>query len=307
MTMNVEWLRGCATALVTPFKGDGAVDLDTFRALGERQIAGGIKLLVPCGTTGESVTMTEEEKHAVIRAAVEVARGRAHVIAGTGSNNTAHVVEQSREAKFLGVDAVLVVAPYYNKPMQNGLYAHFRAVAEAVDGLPVVLYNVPGRTSSNISAETTLRLARDCENIVATKEASGNLAQIMSILKDRPANFRVLSGDDAMTLAMIALGADGLVSVASNEAPDLFAQLLDAMLAGEWDTARALHYRLLPLMDVNFIESSPGPVKAAMAMMGLCEEQFRLPLVPVEEQSRARVREVLTALGLLKGTTHVAA
>jgi 4-hydroxy-tetrahydrodipicolinate synthase len=307
MTMNVEWLRGCATALVTPFTQAGAVDLEAFRALVERQIAGGIKLLVPCGTTGESVTMTEEEKHAVIRATVEVARGRAHVIAGTGSNNTAHVVEQSREAKFLGVDAVLVVAPYYNKPTQNGLYAHFRAVAEAVDGLPVVLYNVPGRTSSNISAETTMRLARDCENIVAMKEASGNLAQIMSILKDRPANFRVLSGDDAMTLAMVALGADGLVSVASNEAPDLFAQLLDAMLAGEWDTARAMHYRLLPLMDVNFIESSPGPVKAALALMGLCEEQFRLPLVPVEEKSRARVREVITELGLLKGTTHVAA
>ncbi|MFL6208300.1 MAG: 4-hydroxy-tetrahydrodipicolinate synthase [Pyrinomonadaceae bacterium] len=307
MTMNVEWLRGCATALVTPFTQAGAVDLETFRALVERQIAGGIKLLVPCGTTGESVTMTEEEKHAVIRATVEVAHGRAHVIAGTGSNNTAHVVEQSREAKFLGVDAVLVVAPYYNKPTQSGLYAHFRAVAEAVDGLPVVLYNVPGRTSSNISAETTMRLARDCENVVATKEASGNLAQIMTILKDRPANFRVLSGDDAMTLAMVALGADGLVSVASNEAPDLFAQLLGAMLAGEWDTARALHYRLLPLMDVNFIESSPGPVKAALAMMGLCEEQFRLPLVPVEEKSRARVREVITELGLLKGTTHVAA
>ena len=307
MTMNVEWLRGCATALVTPFTRDGAVDLETFRALVGRQLAGGVRLLVPCGTTGESVTLTEGEKHAVIRATVEAARGRARVIAGTGSNNTAHVCEQSREAKFFGADAVLVVAPYYNKPTQAGLYAHFRAVAEAVEGLPVGLYNVPGRTSSNISAETTLRLARDCANIVATKEASGNLAQIMSILKDRPANFRVLSGDDAMTLAMMALGADGLVSVASNEAPDLMAEMCDAMLAGEWDRARALHYRLLPLMDVNFIESSPGPVKAAMAMMGLCAEQFRLPLVPVEEKSRARVREVIAELGLLKGTTHGAA
>ena len=307
MTMQVEWLRGCATALVTPFKHGGAVDLETFRMLVERQIAGGIRLLVPCGTTGESVTMTEEEKHSVIRTTVEVARGRAHVIAGTGSNNTAHVVEQSREAKFLGTDAVLVVAPYYNKPTQNGLYAHFRAVAEAVEGLPVVLYNVPGRTSSNISAETTLKLAHDCENIVATKEASGNLAQIMAILKDRPANFRVLSGDDAMTLAMMALGADGLVSVASNEAPDLLAEMCDAALAGEWDKTRELHYRLLALMDVNFIESSPGPVKAAMALMGLLEEEFRLPLVPVEEKSRARVREVIAELGLLKGTTHGAA
>jgi 4-hydroxy-tetrahydrodipicolinate synthase len=304
MTMNVEWLRGCATALVTPFKADGAVDMETFRALVERQIAGGVRLLVPCGTTGESVTLTEAEKHAVIRATVEVARGRAHVIAGTGSNNTAHVIEQSREAKFLGVDAVLVVAPYYNKPTQAGLYAHFRAVAEAVADLPVVLYNVPGRTSANITAETTLSLARECANIVATKEASGNLAQIMSILRDRPAGFRVLSGDDALTLAMMALGADGLVSVASNEAPDLLAQMVDAALAGEWDKTRAAHYRLLPLMDVNFIESSPGPVKAAMAMMGLLEEQFRLPLVPVEEKTRARVREVLAELGLLQGTKH---
>ncbi|HEX8179161.1 MAG TPA: 4-hydroxy-tetrahydrodipicolinate synthase [Pyrinomonadaceae bacterium] len=302
--MNVEWLRGCATALVTPFKADGAVDMETFRALVERQIAGGVRLLVPCGTTGESVTLTEAEKHAVIRATVEVARGRAHVIAGTGSNNTAHVIEQSREAKFLGVDAVLVVAPYYNKPTQAGLYAHFRAVAEAVADLPVVLYNVPGRTSANITAETTLSLARECANIVATKEASGNLAQIMSILRDRPAGFRVLSGDDALTLAMMALGADGLVSVASNEAPDLLAQMVDAALAGEWDKTRAAHYRLLPLMDVNFIESSPGPVKAAMAMMGLLEEQFRLPLVPVEEKTRARVREVLAELGLLQGTKH---
>jgi 4-hydroxy-tetrahydrodipicolinate synthase len=306
MTMNVEWMRGCATALVTPFTSAGAVDLERFRALVERQIAGGVKLLVPCGTTGESVTMTEEEKHAVIRTTVEVARGRAHVVAGTGSNNTAHVVEQSREAKFLGVDAVLVVAPYYNKPTQAGLYAHFRAVAEAVEGLPVVLYNVPGRTSSNITAETTLKLARDCENIVATKEASGNLAQIMAILRERPEGFRVLSGDDAITLPMIALGADGLVSVASNEAPDLMSEMCATALAGEWDAARALHYRLLPLMEVNFIESSPGPVKAALALMGLLEEQFRLPLVPVTEKTRAQVREVITELGLLKGTTHAA-
>ncbi|HYX42295.1 MAG TPA: 4-hydroxy-tetrahydrodipicolinate synthase, partial [Pyrinomonadaceae bacterium] len=200
-----------------------------------------------------------------------------------------------------------VVAPYYNKPTQAGLYAHFRAVAEACEGLPVVLYNVPGRTSSNITAETTLKLARDCENIVATKEASGNFAQIMAILRERPEGFRVLSGDDAVTLPLIALGADGLVSVASNEAPDLMSEMCATALAGEWDAARALHYRLLPLMEVNFIESSPGPVKAALALMGLIEEQFRLPLVPVSEKSRAQVREVITELGLLKGTTHVAA
>lgn len=305
--MNVEWMRGCATALVTPFGSDGSVDVEKLRALVERQVEGGVRLLVPCGTTGESVTMSGEERESVIGATIEVARGRARVIAGTGSNNTAHAIEQSQRVAEMGADAVLVVAPYYNKPTQEGLYQHFRAVAEAVSETPVVLYNVPGRTSSNISAETTLRLARDCRNVVAVKEASGSLAQIMEILRGRPEDFLVLSGDDALTFAMIALGADGLVSVASNEAPALVSQMVDAALAGRWDEARQMHYRLLPLMDVNFIESSPGPVKAAMAMMGLLEERLRLPLVPVTEKSRARVREVLGELGLLKETTHVAA
>jgi len=305
--MRVEWMRGCATALVTPFGADGSVDLERMRALVERQIEGGVRLLVPCGTTGESVTMTTEERESVIGATVEVARGRARVIAGTGSNSTAVTIEQSKRARELGADAVLVVAPYYNKPTQEGLYQHFRAVAEAVADTPVMLYNVPGRTSSNISAETTLRLARDVENIAAVKEASGNLAQMMEILRGRPEDFLVLSGDDAMTFALIALGADGLVSVASNEAPGLMSRMVDAALAGRFDEARASHFRLLPLMDVNFIESSPGPVKAAMALMGLLEENLRLPLVPVSEKSRARVGEVLEELGLLKETGHVAA
>jgi 4-hydroxy-tetrahydrodipicolinate synthase len=305
--MNVEWMRGCATALVTPFKSDGSVDLERMRALVARQIEGGVRLLVPCGTTGESVTMTTGEREDVIGATIEVAKGRAHVIAGTGSNNTAAAVEQSVRARELGADAVLVVAPYYNKPTQEGLYQHFRAVAKAVTDTPVVLYNVPGRTSSNITAETTLRLARDVENVVAVKEASGNLAQIMEILRGRPKDFLVLSGDDAMTFALIALGADGLVSVASNEAPRLMSQMVDAALAGRFTEAREAHYRLLALMDVNFIESSPGPVKAALALMGLLEENLRLPLVPVTEKSRARVREVLDELGLLKETGHVAA
>ena len=202
---------------------------------------------------------------------------------------------------------MLVVAPYYNKPTQEGLYQHFRAVAEAVPETPVVLYNVPGRTSSNIAAETTLRLARDCANVVAVKEASGSLAQIMEILRGRPEGFLVLSGDDALTFAMLALGADGLVSVASNEAPRELSGMVDAALAGRWDEARALHYRLLPLMDVNFVESSPGPVKAALALMGLLEENLRLPLVPVTEKTRGRVREVLEETGLLEGRSHVAA
>jgi 4-hydroxy-tetrahydrodipicolinate synthase len=304
--MNVEWLRGCATALVTPFKQDGSVDEERMRALVERQIEGGVRVLVPCGTTGESVTMSEEEDRRVIQITVETARGRARVLAGTGSNSTTTAIGYSRAAREVGADAILVVAPYYNKPTQEGLYAHFRTVAESVDGLPVVAYNVPGRTSSNISAQTMLRLARDVETIVAVKEASGNFSQIMEILRGRPANFRVLSGDDSLTLAMIALGGDGLISVASNEVPDLMSRMVDLALEGEWAEARELHYRLLPLMEGNFIESSPGPVKAAMAALGLIEENLRLPLVPVEEKTRARMRELLIELGVLKGAANVA-
>ena len=307
MTLQLDWLRGCATALVTPFTSDGAVDEKRLRELMEYQIAGGVRVLVPCGTTGESVTMSDDENRFVIRTTVELSRGRAKVIAGTGSNSTSVTIERSKAARELGVDGVLTVAPYYNKPTQEGLYAHFRAIAEAVNGLPVVIYNVPGRTSSNISADTTLRLARDCDNIVAVKEASGNLSQIMEILRSRPEGFRVISGDDALTLPMIALGADGLISVASNEAPKLMSELNDQALAGHWDEARALHYRLLPLMEANFIESSPGPVKAAMALMGLLEENLRLPLVPVQDKTRARMREVLNELGLLKETSHAVA
>jgi 4-hydroxy-tetrahydrodipicolinate synthase len=307
MTMNIEWMRGCMTALVTPFKGDGSIDEARLRDFLNFQIEGGIKTLVPCGTTGESATMTEEEDRRVISLAIESARGRAKVIAGAGSNSTAASIEYSHAARDLGADAVLIVAPFYNKPTQNGLYAHFRAVAESVEGLPVVIYNVPGRTSSNIAAETTLKLANDVENIVAVKEASGNLSQIMEILRSRPANFRVLSGDDSLTLAMIALGADGLVSVASNEAPDLMSRMVNAALEGNWDEARVLHFKLLPLMEANFIESSPAPAKAALALMGRVEENLRLPLVPVEEKTRARLREVLVELGLLKGETHAAA
>jgi 4-hydroxy-tetrahydrodipicolinate synthase len=300
MTMKVDWIRGCATALVTPFKADGSIDEERLRALVDRQIVGGVRLLVPCGTTGESATMTEAEDQRVIAITVEVARGRGHVVAGTGSNSTAAAIEYSQRARELGADAMLQVAPWYNKPTQEGLYAHFRAIAEAVPETPIMLYNVPGRTSSNIAAQTVLRLARDCENIVAIKEASGNLAQIMEILRERPANFRVLSGDDAVTLPLIALGAEGIVSVASNEIPDLMSRMTELALEGNWTEARALHYRLLPLMEINFIESSPGPVKAAMAMMGLLAENFRLPLVPIQEKSRARIHEVITELGLLE-------
>src|SRR5438105_12618601 len=300
MTMKIDWMRGCATALVTPFKSDGAIDKERLRALVDRQIKGGVRLLVPCGTTGESATMTEAEDAQVIGLTIEVAKGRARVIAGAGSNSTASAIEYSKRARDAGTDAVLQVAPWYNKPTQEGLYAHFRAIAEAVPDLPIMLYNVPGRTSSNIAAQTTLRLARDCENIVAIKEASGNLTQIMEILRERPANFSVLSGDDAVTLPLIALGAEGIVSVASNEIPDLMSQMTNFALDGKWSEARELDYRLFPLLEINFIESSPGPVKAAMAMMGLLEENFRLPLVPITEKSRAKIREVVRELGLIE-------
>lgn len=305
MMMNIDWLRGCATALVTPFAADGAVDEERFRALVARQIAGGVRLLVPCGTTGESATMSEEEDLRVIKLAIEVAKGKgARVIAGTGSNATASAIRYSRAAKEMGADAVLSVAPYYNKPTQDGLYAHFRVIAEAVADVPVVLYNVPGRTSSNITAATTLRLARDVENIVGIKEASGDFTQIMTILRDRPPSFRVMAGDDAIAYPLLTLGADGVVSVISNETPDLMSQMVGAALDGNFAHACALHYKLLPLMTNNFIESSPGPVKAVMAMMNLLEENFRLPLVPIQEQSRARLREIIAELGIIKEQSH---
>lgn len=306
MTMKLDWMRGCATALVTPFTSDGSIDEVRLRALVDRQINGGVKLLVPCGTTGESATMTEDEDARVIGITIEVARGRAKVIAGAGSNSTASAIDYSKRARDAGADAVLQVAPWYNKPTQEGLYAHFRAIAEAIPDTPVMLYNVPGRTSSNIAAQTTLRLAHDCENVVAVKEASGNLSQIMEILRERPAGFSVLSGDDAVTLPLIALGAEGIVSVASNEIPDLMSRMTNLAREGKWDEARELHYRILPLMEVNFIESSPGPVKAAMAMMGLLEENFRLPLVPVTEKSRVRISEVLIELGVLEAARATA-
>jgi 4-hydroxy-tetrahydrodipicolinate synthase len=305
--MNIDWLHGVATALVTPFTATGDIDEARLLSLIEYQLSGGVRLLVPCGTTGESAAMSEAEDQRVIKLTVAAAQGRARVIAGTGSNATASAIEWSQAARDLGVDAILVVAPYYNKPTQEGLYAHFRAVAESVNDLPVVIYNVPSRTGCNIAAATTLRLAHEVENIVAIKEASGDLTQIMAILRARPQHFRVLSGDDAITLSLIALGADGLISVASNEAPALLSRMVQLALAGDWQNARALHFKLLPLMEANFIESSPGPVKAALTLLGIIEENLRLPLVPVREETRARLRELLLELGLLKEATHVAA
>jgi len=298
MTAKIDWLKGCATALVTPFRRDGSVDDDCFRRLVERQIKGGVRLLVPCGTTGESVTMDEDERLSVIRSTVDVARKYkgAYVIAGTGTKNTAASIDFTRRAREAGADVALTVAPYYNKPTQEGLFAHFSEIAKSVKGMPIMLYNVPSRTSSNISAETTLRLAEKHDNIVATKEASGNYSQIMEIIRDRPKNFRVFSGDDASTLPLISLGGDGLVSVMANEMPKEMAKMVEHALNGSFHFARKIHYRILPLMEANFVESSPAPCKFVMKEMGLCEENLRLPLVPVTKPTQEKLRTVMKEL-----------
>ena len=291
-------MRGCAVALVTPFFRDGAVDDEGFVRLVGRQVKGGVDILVPCGTTGESVTMSEEERLHVIRMTAEAAKGtKAKVIAGTGSNNTAATIDFTRKAREAGADAALIVAPYYNKPTQAGLFAHFSEIAKSVKKFPIMLYNVPSRTASNISAETTLRLAEAHDNIVATKEASGNFSQVMEILAGRPRNFKVFSGDDATALPMIALGADGLVSVIANELPAETSKLVHKALDGAHTAARKIHYKLLPLMEANFVESSPAPCKFVMKEMGLLEENLRLPLVPVTQETRAKLRAVMKKIG----------
>lgn len=300
MTMRIDWMHGCATALVTPFHKDGSIDDETFKNLVDRQIKGGVKLLVPCGTTGESVTMSEDERLHVIRMTAEVAHNRAKVIAGTGSNNTAATIDFTRHAREAGADAALIVSPYYNKPTQAGLFAHFSEIAKSVKRFPIMLYNVPGRTASNISAETTLRLAEEHDNIVATKEASGNFSQVMEILKDRPRNFRLFSGDDATALPFIALGAEGLVSVCANEIPSQTSKMVTKAIDGAHTAARKIHFEILPLMEANFIESSPAPCKFVMKEMGLLEENLRLPLVPVMPETRTKLRAVMKEVGLAK-------
>jgi 4-hydroxy-tetrahydrodipicolinate synthase len=297
MTTRIDWMQGCATALVTPFRKDGSVDDNRFSSLVGRQIKGGIKLLVPCGTTGESATMSESERLNVIRLTVAVAKTKgARVIAGTGGNNTAAVIDFTRQAREAGADAALIVAPYYNKPTQEGMFAHFAEIAKSVKGFPIMLYNVPSRTSSNISAETTLDLAAKFDNVVATKEASANYSQVMKIIGNRPKNFKVFSGDDASALPLIALGADGLVSVCANEIPKETAKMVYLAMSGSFHFARRLHYKILPLMEANFIESSPAPCKFVMKEMGLLEENLRLPLVPVTAEARSILDTVMKEL-----------
>lgn len=292
--------RGCGTALITPFDGKQGLDEDALKAHLRWQIEQGIDFLVPCGTTGETPALSEAEHFRVIElalAAAAKAPRKVPVLAGAGSNGTAHAAELARKVEAAGADGALVVAPYYNKPTQEGLFQHFSAVASAVK-IPVVLYNVPGRTSSNIEAATALRLAEAHANIVAVKEASGNLAQISHILAAAREGFDVLSGDDALTFAILALGGQGLVSVASNAIPAAMVKLVAAARAGDGKTARELHYRYLPFMEVIFCETSPAPIKCVLAHMGRCLEMYRLPMVPVQAASRAKIERVLSSLSL---------
>jgi 4-hydroxy-tetrahydrodipicolinate synthase len=288
---------GAGTALVTPFTRDGALDEPALERLLKRQLDAGIDVLVPCGTTGETPTLTLAEQERVVALSVAAAGGRVPVLAGAGSNDTRSAIENGRRVQALGAQGALVVGPYYNKPTQEGYYRHFAAVADALT-IPVVIYNVPSRTAGNIDTRTLLRLAAH-GNLRAVKEASGNLTQIAELLRDRPAGFEVLSGDDALTLPMLALGADGVVSVCSNQVPGEMRALVQAGRSGDFATARRLHERLLRLMNVNFVESSPIPVKASLALLGLCEESYRLPLCPPSEATRALLREALRELGLL--------
>lgn len=288
---------GTGTALVTPFHRDGSLDEATLRSLVKRQIAAGIDFVVPCGTTGESPTLTHEEHLRVVEITVEEAHGRVSVLAGAGGYNTAEVISLVRELAALGVDGYLSVTPYYNKPTQEGLYQHFKAIAASTP-LPIILYSVQGRTGINIEPATVARLAQ-VPNIVGIKEASGNISQMAAILNQVADDFLVLSGDDAIALALIALGGRGVISVVSNEIPVEMSQMVRLALANQFAEAREIHRRFHPLMEINFVESNPGPVKAAMAEMGLLEPSWRLPLVAPQPASLGRIRAVLETLGLL--------
>ncbi len=289
---------GCGTALVTPFQKDLSLDEEVLRRLVRRQIDAGINFLVPCGTTGESPTLTSAEQRRVVEITIEEARPhKVPVLAGAGGNNTAHIIEMARAFQAMGANGILSVAPYYNKPTQEGLYQHYKAIASAIS-LPIILYNIPGRTGVNIEPTTVARLA-EIDNIVGVKEASGNISQMAVVLELVPAKFLVLSGDDAITLPLLALGGKGLVSVSSNEIPAEMTEMVELALHNDFSAAREVHRRYFRLMEANFIETNPGPVKAAMALMGLLEPVFRLPLVAPRPESLAKIRSALETVGLV--------
>lgn len=290
---------GCGTALVTPFRQDYSLDEDALRRLVRRQIEAGINFLVPCGTTGESPTLTSAEQKRVVEITLEEASGRVPVVAGAGGNNTSHVIEMAREFESMGAKGILSVSPYYNKPTQEGLYQHFRAIAAAVR-IPIILYNIPGRTGVNIEPATIKRLA-EIDNIVGVKEASGNLGQMAVILDMVPDTFSVLSGDDGITLPLLAIGGRGLISVVSNEIPAEMTRMVQLALANDFAAARKIHQRYFRVMEANFVETNPGPVKAAMGLMGLLEPVLRLPLVAPKPENLAKIRSALDAVGLIQG------
>jgi 4-hydroxy-tetrahydrodipicolinate synthase len=288
---------GCGTALVTPFRADQSLDEAAIRRLVRRQIDAGINFLVPCGTTGESPTLTRAEHLRVVQIAIEEAKGHVPVLGGAGGYNTREVIELARELELMGVDGILSVTPYYNKPTQEGLYQHYKSIAAAIR-IPIIIYSVQGRTGVNVEPSTLARLAA-IPNIVGVKEASGNIAQMASVIHQVPPDFIVLSGDDAITLPLTALGGRGIISVASNEIPAEMTKLAQLCLTGNFAAAREVQRKYLPLMEVNFIESNPIPVKAAMALMGLLEPVYRLPMVPPKEEPLARIERVLESLGLM--------
>jgi 4-hydroxy-tetrahydrodipicolinate synthase len=288
---------GCGTALVTPFRQDLSLDEATLRALVRRQIEAGINFLVPCGTTGESPTLTRAEHLRVVEITLEEAKGKVPVLAGAGGYDTREVIELAHEIEDLGADGILSVTPYYNKPIQEGLYQHYRAIA-ASTRMPIVVYSVQGRTGVNVEPATLARLAK-IDNIVAVKEASGNIGQMATVLNEVPADFIVLSGDDAITIPLAALGGRGVISVASNEIPAEMTAIAQACLRNDFAAAREMQARLLPLMNINFVESNPIPVKAAMALMGLLEPVWRLPMVPPNQANLAKIEAVLSSVGLL--------
>jgi 4-hydroxy-tetrahydrodipicolinate synthase len=288
---------GCGTALVTPFQKDLSLDEAALRLLVQRQIGAGINFLVPCGTTGESPTLSHKEHLRVVEITLEEAKGKVPVLAGAGGYNTAEVIELAKEVQEMGAEGILSVTPYYNRPTQEGLYQHYKAIASAVK-LPVVIYSVQGRTGVNVEPATLKRLA-EIENIVGVKEASGNISQMASVIQHVPSNFKVLSGDDAITLPLLALGGRGLVSVASNLIPAEMTALTQAGMRDDFKTGRELQRRYLPLMEVNFVESNPIPVKYALARMGLLQPVWRLPLVAPLPASQARIEQVLTSIGLI--------
>jgi 4-hydroxy-tetrahydrodipicolinate synthase len=299
--MRTPW-TGVGTALVTPFTRSGDLDEAAVRRLGRRQIEAGVHFLVPCGTTGENPTLDHSERVRIVEMLVDEARGQVPILAGAGGNNTEEIVHLAAEMKKAGAAGLLSVTPYYNKPTQEGLYQHYRAIADSTP-LPIVLYNVPGRTGVKIELSTLLRLAA-IPNIVGVKEASGNMTEMCEICRSVPPDFVVLSGDDALTLPLMAIGGRGIVSVASNEIPREMVQMVEAAERGDFAEARAVHARILDLMQINFVESNPVPVKAAMAAMGLLEEAYRLPMVPPRPESRERIVRVLKDLDLLKKPVH---